>query len=127
MALYLVFTQNKLIKLTRLNIKWINNGITLYYKIMQYPLAFILIDQFLVVCIYQIVFLSVCTTSCSLLKINLNFDIIPMGFKTVFMPGWRNGRRYGLKIRCPCGREGSSPSFGTCITCSLYALSLFCF
>lgn len=23
------------------------------------------------------------------------------------------GRRYGLKIRCPLGREGSSPSPGT--------------
>jgi hypothetical protein len=23
---------------------------------------------------------------------------------------WRNGRRYGLKIRWPQGREGSSPS-----------------
>jgi hypothetical protein len=22
---------------------------------------------------------------------------------------WRNGRRYGLKIRCPQGRKGSSP------------------
>ena len=28
-------------------------------------------------------------------------------------PKWRNGRRSGLKIRRPKGREGSSPSFGT--------------
>src|SRR5690606_24873570 len=28
-------------------------------------------------------------------------------------PGWRNGRRGGLKIRCPKGRGGSSPSPGT--------------
>ena len=26
---------------------------------------------------------------------------------------WRNGRRNGLKIRCPQGREGSSPSSST--------------
>ena len=29
------------------------------------------------------------------------------------MPEWRNGRRDGLKIRCPQGRVGSSPSSGT--------------
>lgn len=29
------------------------------------------------------------------------------------MPKWRNGRRGGLKIRWPLGREGSIPSFGT--------------
>ena len=29
-----------------------------------------------------------------------------------FMPEWRNGRRGGLKIRCPQGRVGSSPSSG---------------
>lgn len=29
------------------------------------------------------------------------------------MPGWRNGRRYGLKIRWAQVREGSSPSPGT--------------
>ena len=28
-------------------------------------------------------------------------------------PEWRNGRRDGLKIRCPQGRVGSSPSSGT--------------
>ena len=28
-------------------------------------------------------------------------------------PGWRNGRRGGLKIRCPQGRVGSSPTPGT--------------
>jgi hypothetical protein len=27
-------------------------------------------------------------------------------------PEWRNGRRGGLKIRCPQGRVGSSPTFG---------------
>lgn len=29
------------------------------------------------------------------------------------LPEWRNGRRDGLKIRCPQGRVGSSPSSGT--------------
>ena len=28
-------------------------------------------------------------------------------------PKWRNGRRAGLKIRCPHGRVGSSPTFGS--------------
>lgn len=28
-------------------------------------------------------------------------------------PEWRNGRRDGLKIRCPKGRVGSSPTSGT--------------
>lgn len=28
-------------------------------------------------------------------------------------PKWRNGRRGGFKIRCPQGRVGSSPTFGT--------------
>ena len=28
-------------------------------------------------------------------------------------PGWRNGRRDGLKIRCPKGRVGSNPTPGT--------------
>ena len=31
------------------------------------------------------------------------------------MPGWRNGRRCGLKIRCPKGRAGSTPALGTTI------------
>lgn len=29
------------------------------------------------------------------------------------MPGWRNGRRGGFKIRCPKGRVGSNPTPGT--------------
>ncbi len=29
------------------------------------------------------------------------------------MPGWRNGRRYRLKICWPIGRVGSSPTPGT--------------
>src|SRR5450432_2583243 len=29
------------------------------------------------------------------------------------MPGWRNGRRFGLKIRFPQGSVGSSPAPGT--------------
>lgn len=29
------------------------------------------------------------------------------------MPKWRNGRRAGLKILCPQGRVGSTPTFGT--------------
>lgn len=28
-------------------------------------------------------------------------------------PGWRNGRRSGLKIRCSQERAGSSPALGT--------------
>ena len=28
------------------------------------------------------------------------------------MPGWRNGRRGGLKSRCSQGRAGSSPAPG---------------
>ena len=28
------------------------------------------------------------------------------------LPKWRNGRRAGLKIQCPQGRVGSSPTFG---------------
>ena len=28
-------------------------------------------------------------------------------------PGWRNGRRGGLKILCPYGRAGSNPAPGT--------------
>ena len=31
------------------------------------------------------------------------------------LPGWRNGRRNGLKIRFPLGSEGSTPSPGTII------------
>ena len=31
----------------------------------------------------------------------------------VAVPGWRNGRRRGLKIRCPRGRAGSTPAPGT--------------
>ena len=29
------------------------------------------------------------------------------------LPGWRNGRRMRLKIVCPQGRVGSSPTPGT--------------
>ena len=36
------------------------------------------------------------------------------------MPEWRNGRRGGLKIRCPEGRVGSNPTLGTSIQVSLY-------
>lgn len=31
-------------------------------------------------------------------------------------PGWRNGSRDGLKIRCPRGRVGSTPTPGTTVT-----------
>lgn len=34
-------------------------------------------------------------------------------FTKLIGPKWRNGRRAGLKIRCPHGRVGSSPTFGT--------------
>lgn len=34
-------------------------------------------------------------------------------------PGWRNGRRYGLKIRWPEGRAGSIPAPGTIFSCQL--------
>jgi hypothetical protein len=30
-------------------------------------------------------------------------------------PGWRNGRRGGLKIHCPKGRAGSNPAPGTVV------------
>ncbi len=33
--------------------------------------------------------------------------------QTAHMLKWRNGRRSGLKIRCPQGRAGSSPAFST--------------
>ena len=32
-------------------------------------------------------------------------------------PKWRNGRRAGLKILCPQGRVGSTPTFGTSTLC----------
>jgi hypothetical protein len=35
------------------------------------------------------------------------------------VPGWRNGRRYGLKIRCPKGRAGSTPALGTTLFTTL--------
>ena len=34
------------------------------------------------------------------------------------MRGWRNGRRSGLKIRLPCGSEGSSPFPRTICRCT---------
>ncbi len=34
-------------------------------------------------------------------------------YALAFPPGWRNGRRGGLKSRCPKGRAGSSPAPGT--------------
>ena len=42
--------------------------------------------------------------------------LLEFGLRT--MPGWRNGRRCGLKIRCPKGRAGSTPALGT--TLNLY-------
>src|SRR6185369_4199476 len=36
------------------------------------------------------------------------------------MPGWRNGRRCGLKIRCPKGRAGSTPALGTTLNLHYY-------
>ena len=33
------------------------------------------------------------------------------------LPEWRNGRRAGLKIQCPQGRVGSSPTSGTKACC----------
>lgn len=39
-------------------------------------------------------------------------EIVPHG-QMIFKPGWRNGRRGGLKIRCPKGRGGSTPPPGT--------------
>jgi hypothetical protein len=40
------------------------------------------------------------------------------------MPGWRNGRRCGLKIRCPKGRAGSTPALGTTIKSKAYKVGL---
>lgn len=34
-------------------------------------------------------------------------------FKKHSSPEWWNGRRAGLKIRCPSGRVGSTPTSGT--------------
>ncbi len=34
-------------------------------------------------------------------------------YAATFWPGWRNGRRGGLKSRCPKGRVGSNPTPGT--------------
>jgi hypothetical protein len=39
------------------------------------------------------------------------------------VPGWRNGRRYGLKIRCPQGRAGSTPALGTINTLTVFTTS----
>lgn len=36
-----------------------------------------------------------------------------LNIATKVMPKWRNGRRAGLKILCPQGRVGSTPTFGT--------------
>ena len=42
------------------------------------------------------------------------FGTLPARFCSgLGMPEWRNGRRAGLKIPCPQGREGSTPSSGT--------------
>src|SRR5688500_11861842 len=40
------------------------------------------------------------------------------------MPGWRDGRRCGLKIRCPKGRAGSSPALGTIINPTVFTSSI---
>ena len=40
------------------------------------------------------------------------------------VPGWRNGRRCGLKIRCPKGRAGSTPALGTTTESNSYGQSL---
>ena len=41
------------------------------------------------------------------------FDSDPSLQSTFLSPGGGIGRRYGLKIRCPKGRAGSSPAPGT--------------
>ena len=40
------------------------------------------------------------------------------------VPEWRNGRRGGLKIRCPQGRVGSTPSSGTSTEIAYCAFTL---
>ena len=44
------------------------------------------------------------------------FDSDPSLQSTFLSPGGGIGRRYGLKIRCPKGRAGSSPAPGTTIS-----------
>lgn len=45
---------------------------------------------------------------------NTNFvSLLGASYFQCALPGWRNGRRYGLKIRCPKGRAGSTPALGT--------------
>src|SRR5262245_12852381 len=45
------------------------------------------------------------------------FDIVRL---TDNMAGLRNGRRCGLKIRCPKGRAGSTPALGTTLNLRYY-------
>ena len=45
----------------------------------------------------------------------------------LFLPEWRNGRRGGLKIRCPQGRVGSTPSSGTLPFCFRSNLAKYAF
>ena len=40
------------------------------------------------------------------------------------VPGWRNGRRCGLKIRCPQGRAGSTPALGTITFLTVFTSSI---
>src|SRR5215813_13600188 len=40
------------------------------------------------------------------------------------VPGWRNGRRCGLKIRCPKGRAGSTPALGTMTNLTVTSTSI---
>src|SRR5699024_12009849 len=39
-------------------------------------------------------------------------------------PGWRNGRRGALKMRCPRGHAGSSPAPGTIVICLWPAVTI---
>lgn len=44
-----------------------------------------------------------------------------------FMPGWRNGRRRGLKIPRSQGRAGSTPALGTILHKDIFTMSLCSF
>jgi hypothetical protein len=42
-----------------------------------------------------------------------SYNILALARSVEIAPKWRNGRRAGFKIRCPQGRVGSTPTFGT--------------
>lgn len=59
----------------------------------------------------RIVNLWTCRIAGSIGTLSPLFSLLNVATKV--MPKWRNGRRAGLKILCPQGRVGSTPTFGT--------------